>query len=106
MEQKTFSIPLDSQEQYKRLLGGPPQNHCLHSGLVILAPGASVGKHNTGDYEELVIVLEGRGEMLGAEGSIPIHREQAVYCPPHTEHDVQNTGDVPLKYIYIVTKTK
>lgn len=105
-EIKAFSISLDSEEQYKRLLAGPPQNRCLHSGLVNLQPGSSVGKHDTEDYEELVIVLEGQGEMLGAEGRIVINPRQAVYCPPHTEHDVLNTGNVPLKYIYIVTKSK
>ena len=103
---KTFSIPLDSEEHYKRLLAGPPQNPCLRSGLVNLLPGASVGKHNTEDYEEMVIVLEGQGEMLGTEGRVVINTRQAAYCPPHTEHDVLNPGDVPLKYIYIVTKTK
>ncbi|MBU1355662.1 MAG: cupin domain-containing protein [Candidatus Edwardsbacteria bacterium] len=104
-ETKAFSISLDSEEQYKRLLTGPPQNHCFHSGLVTLSPGASVGTHNTEDYEEMVVVLEGQGEMLGAEGRIVINPRQAVYCPPHTEHDVLNTGNAPLKYIYIVTKT-
>lgn len=103
---KAFSISLDGEAQYKRLLAGPPQNQCLRSGLVILLPGSSVGKHNTEDYEEMVIVLEGQGEMLGAEGRIVINPMQAVYCPPNTEHDVINTGNTPLRYVYIVTKTK
>lgn len=103
---KAFPILLDSEEQYKRLLVGPPQNHCLRSGLINLQPGSSVGKHNTENYEELVVVLEGQGEMLGTEGRLVINPRQAVYCPPHTEHDVLNTGNAPLKYIYIVTKTK
>lgn len=103
---KAISISLSSEDQYKRLLAGPPQNLCLRSGLVNLLPGASVGKHNTGDYEEMVIVLEGQGEMLGNEDRLVLNTKQAAYCPPYTEHDVLNTGDSVLKYVYIVTKAK
>lgn len=36
-----------SPDGYQRLLAGPPESLALRSGLVTLAPGASVGKHNT-----------------------------------------------------------
>jgi hypothetical protein len=29
-----------------------------------------------------------------------------AYCPPGTEHDVVNTGAVPLRYIYLVAKPR
>lgn len=102
----TLSISLGSEEQNKRILAGPPQNYCLRSGLVNLLPGVSVGKHNTEDYEEMVIVLEGQGEMLWTEGRLAINIRQAAYCPPYTEHDILNTGTTTLKYVYIVTKIK
>ncbi len=101
-----FVISLDSREKYTRLLAGPPQNRAFRSGLVNLGPGESVGKHSTEDYEELLIVLEGQGEMLGKEGPLQINKARAVYCPPNTEHDVRNTGQDPFRYVYIVTKTR
>lgn len=101
-------IPLRiSEENYIRLLGGPPETYEMHSGLVYLKPNTSVGKHNTKDYEEMVIVLEGKGEMRITGGdTLNIDKNVVLYCPPNQEHDIYNTGSTPLRYIYVVAKTK
>jgi len=79
----------------------------MESGLVVLAPNHSVGKHSTKAHEELLIVLEGEGEMLFANGSkLPVKANSAVYCPPQTEHDVKNTGTSTLRYVYVVADAK
>ncbi len=92
---------------YLRVLGGPPESVAMKSGLVVLVPNESVGKHSTGKYEELLVVLQGRGEMSFADRSVlPVKAEQALYCPPETEHDVTNTGKEPLRYVYVVADTK
>ncbi len=49
---------------YLQLLGGAPESVTMRSGLVILAPQHSVGKHSTGRNEEILIVLAGKGEMM------------------------------------------
>ncbi len=91
---------------YVRLLGGPPESFGMRSGLVSLQPGQSVGKHNTEEYEELLIVLQGQGEMQIAGGkTLNLTINSAAYCPPHTEHNVLNTSKEPLYYIYVVAKT-
>jgi mannose-6-phosphate isomerase-like protein (cupin superfamily) len=89
-----------------RLLGGPPETATMHSGLVELAPGKSVGRHSTKDNEEIVIVLDGKGEMRFWNGHAPVHLEAgtAVYGPPQTEHDVVNTGTSTLRYVYVVAR--
>jgi len=99
-------INLDKKNtKYIPILSGPPNNYCLQSGLVILQPQKSCGKHSTENYEELLIVLEGKGKVeITGKRSIPIKANVAVYHPPHTEHNVINTGTELLKYIYIVTK--
>ena len=103
---KSISFNITSAE-YQRLLGGPPDTYSMHSGLVTLAPGKTVGKHNTEQYEEAIVVLQGEGTMTTKDGVIlPLKFGRMLYCPPHTEHDVQNIGNDPLKYIYIVAKTK
>jgi len=101
-------IPLAiGNQNYLRLLGGPPETVTMHSGLVNLKPNTSVGKHNTEDYEELVVVLEGNGEMRITGGdTLAIDKNVVLYCPPHREHDIYNTGLTSLRYIYVVGKTK
>ena len=92
---------------YMRILGGPPETSTMRSGLVQLAPGASVGAHNTEKYEEMLIVLNGSGEMIITGGSrLPIGKGKVAYCPPHTGHDVLNTGSDTLRYIYVVAEAK
>jgi len=101
-------IKLESGEKnYLRLLSGPPETSTMRSGLVTLSPKKSVGEHSTEGYEELVIVLEGQGEMqLGGGQKLSFKKGEVVYCPLHTKHDVLNTGPEDLQYIYVVAEAK
>lgn len=79
----------------------------MKSGLVELAHGESVGKHSTGQHEEILIVLLGKGEMAFADGSkLPLEGGHALYCPPETEHNVTNSGSDELRYVYVVSSAK
>ena len=100
------AIPLRQQSPgYQELLSGPPTSARMKSGLVVLAPGKSVGKHSTEDHEEMVIVLEGKGEMVLADGTkLPIGPNAAAYSPRGTQHDVINTGSGVLRYLYVVSE--
>jgi mannose-6-phosphate isomerase-like protein (cupin superfamily) len=94
-------------KEYIQLLGGPPESVVMRSGAVTLQPGKTVGKHNTEAYEELVIVQEGEGAMILADGKqLEMKVGNVLYCPPSTEHDVKNTGSTVLRYIYVVAKTR
>jgi len=101
-------IQLDAAgKDYLPILTGPPESVAMESGLVILAPNRSVGKHSTKEHEELLIVLEGEGQMIFSDGStLPVKRNTALYCPPRTEHDVKNTGSVPLRYVYVAAEVR
>jgi len=100
------AVPLQQKAVgYQELLGGPTAGAGMKSGLVVLAPGKSVGKHSTKDHEEMVIVLEGTGQMVLANGKrVDISPAAAAYSPPGTEHDVINTGSGLLRYIYVVSE--
>ena len=77
----------------------------LHSGYVLLKKGESVGKHNSGAYEELIIVLKGEGTFKSADGAtLKVKAGETLYCPPNIEHDMTNTGNEDLEYVYVVTK--
>jgi len=105
---KAKVVALDAGgKDYLQVLSGPPETASMKSGLVILQPDHSVGKHTTGHHEEVLVVLEGQGIMMFKGGSnVPVEANHAVYCPPETEHDVKNTGSSPLRYVYIVADAR
>lgn len=97
-------VKIESGDGYQRLIGGPPQTAGIKSGRVSLKPGESVGKHNTETKEEVIVVLEGEGEVsFTGKNPLKVSKNNLVYVPPQTEHNVLNTGDTSLKYVYIVS---
>ena len=101
---KPIIAQLSSAEKYQSLLHGSPQTKGMKSGHVILQPGESVGEHTTAMREEAIIVLQGKGEVT-ADNNPPIVVQEGTlaYIPPETRHNVQNTSDQPLEYIYVVS---
>ena len=76
----------------------------MRSALVTLQPGENVGSHNTGEHEELLIVLEGIGTVQAQGlGTQQVRKESVVFVPPGNQHDVSNIGLTPLRYLYIVS---
>ncbi|MBL7071015.1 MAG: radical SAM protein [Candidatus Omnitrophica bacterium] len=103
-------IGLDSEEKYKRLFSAKEGNAAsFRSGHVVLKAGEGIGEHNTGDFEEILIILEGKGELyIKSSGGTPekvriqeFAKDTALYVPPDTLHDVKNTGAGMLKYVFI-----
>jgi len=101
------TLPLKCAEGDCPLLQGRPQTAGMRSGFVRLKPRASVGWHTTGQNEEALVILRGRGEALieGQPGR-PFEAPVLVYIPPATRHNVTNTGDAPLEYVYVVAPAK
>ncbi len=90
-------------EGRRMLLGGPPQTAGMRSGVVVLPPGANVGRHSTGAREEVIVVLEGRGEVrVAGDPALAVSAGTGAYVPPGRDHDVANLGDGPLRYVYVV----
>ncbi|MFH1194969.1 MAG: cupin domain-containing protein [bacterium] len=82
----------------------PERSIDMRSGFVTLHFGEDVGSHTTGKREELLIVLEGVGEVqIENHESKKIQPRSVVYIPPNTCHNVFNMGENPLKYIYVVS---
>ncbi len=75
----------------------------MRAGMVTLGPGEDCGRHGTEEYEELLVVLEGRGEAeLEGYGALALEAGQVAYIPPGTFHNVRNRGDGNLRYVYVV----
>ncbi|RLI10728.1 hypothetical protein DRO33_05310 [Candidatus Bathyarchaeota archaeon] len=83
-----------------------PLTKAVRVGFTFLRPGQNVGRHTTGDNEEVIVVLRGRG-LLEADGLEHELSEGCVaYVGPRTEHDILNVGDGPLAYIYVVASSE
>ena len=101
--QGAFTIDLNDQPEYQRILEGTPQTRGMRSGRVHLPPGQACGQHSTKNHEELLVFLTGQGELLVGDGDrLVVGAGKVAYIPPETLHDVRNTGSEPLAYIYCV----
>jgi len=101
-------VPLQPGDQsYLLLLKGPPETKSFRSGLVTLAPGKSIGVHNSGVNEEMLVPLEGEGELRFPDRpAVRIKPGLITYAPAHTAHDVVNTGTTQLRYIFITARAE
>ncbi|HME19341.1 MAG TPA: cupin domain-containing protein [Nitrososphaerales archaeon] len=76
------------------------QSSQLHAGFVVLEAGKEVGEHSTEGREELIVIVEGRGEVVSEGHAQVIEAPCVVLVPPHTAHNVRNTSKDLLKYVY------
>ena len=105
-DNKAFVIELNDETGYQRLIPGAPTTHGMKSGRVWLAPGESCGEHSTEDKEEQLVFLSGAGTAIIGEEQLPVGAGKICYIPPHTDHNILNTGTEPLIYIFCVAPVK
>jgi mannose-6-phosphate isomerase-like protein (cupin superfamily) len=96
-------LSLECAEGDCPLLKGVPQTAGMRSGYVRLKPGETVGWHTTGKNEETLVILTGHGEArLEGQPTRPFSAPGLVYIPPALKHNVANTGNEILEYVYVV----
>jgi len=102
---KARLVRLGSSEKYQRLISKDLGSVGIKSGHVILRPGENIGGHSTGEREEVVVVLKGKGEAtIDKDSVLKMESNTVLYVPPETEHDIQNTGHEMLEYVFITSK--
>jgi mannose-6-phosphate isomerase-like protein (cupin superfamily) len=100
---QALTLPLQCAQGDCPLLHGAPQTAGMRSGFVRLKPGETVGWHTTGNNEESLVILRGHGEArVEGQSSRPFAAPAFAYIPPATRHNVANTGDGLLEYVYVV----
>ena len=100
---RPFVHELEDPCDYHILLTGKPQTRGMRSGRVRLAPGKSIGLHNTKGNEELLVFLSGSGvAQIGEDTRLQVGAGKVAYIPPQTAHDIVNTGPQPLVYVFCV----
>jgi mannose-6-phosphate isomerase-like protein (cupin superfamily) len=92
---------------YQEVLDGEKDSTIFYSGVVTILPGDSGHVHSTEIYEEMIVVLEGEGQVrITKQNNLDLKFGNIAFIPPNTEHQVFNTGTKNFKYIYIATKSK
>lgn len=100
-----ISLPNDGNKYHEILKS--TKSVRMQSGFINLQAGQNVGSHTTGNYEELLVILDGFGEIeLDGHERQKIQKNCVAYIPPATEHNVFNLGNTPLRYIYIVSRVE
>jgi len=105
-EDKAFVVELNDERGYQRLIPGAPTTHGMKSGRVYLEPGTSCGVHSTEDKEEQLVFLSGNGTAKIAGEEFAVGKGNICYIPPHTEHNIINTGTEPLVYVFCVAPVR
>jgi quercetin dioxygenase-like cupin family protein len=77
----------------------------LHSGYVVLEPDKEVGEHTTEDGEELIVMVEGKAEIVSDGRAEKVDSPSVVLVPAHTVHNVRNRSKTLLRYVYVVVAT-
>lgn len=91
-----------ARRRTQNLVGGasPIQAGNFSMGFVTLEPrGGQVPWHNQ-EQEEVYFVLEGTGEMCLGKERLTMTAGQAAYIPPGQFHQLTNTGDELLRFLY------
>jgi len=102
-----LALPLACPGGDCALLKGAPQTTGMRSGFVRLKPGETVGWHTTGANEEALVILHGQGSaLIDGQTPRPFAAPALAYIPPATRHNVSNTGNEALEYVYVVAPAK
>jgi mannose-6-phosphate isomerase-like protein (cupin superfamily) len=104
-QEKVFCMQLKGRQRFLRLLGDSSKIKGLRSGYVVLKPKESIGEHNTGLCEEVILVINGSGLVRYDEKFVlKVKKNSVIYIPPQMPHNVINTGKNLLKYIYTAAR--
>ncbi|MDP2928141.1 MAG: cupin domain-containing protein [Candidatus Omnitrophota bacterium] len=104
-KEKVFCMQLKGRQRFLRLFGDSSKARGLRSGFVVLKPKESVGLHNTGLNEEVIFIINGSGLIhYSKKSSFKVKKNTFVYIPPKMPHDITNTSEDLLKYIYIAAR--
>jgi quercetin dioxygenase-like cupin family protein len=63
-----------------------------------LEPGNRIGRH-TDSAEEVLLILEGRGEATVGDVAVPLETGAFAVVPALSPHDLVNQGDSPLRVL-------
>ena len=104
---KSKIVKLVSGSKYQRLFSKDSGTCGIKAGHVILKTGEDIGEHSTNDMEEALVILKGTGQLIiNKKDGLDFEDNTVLYVAPQTIHNVKNTGDGTLEYIFITSNAK
>lgn len=93
-------VRTQGDEAFVRVLGGTERSQAVQ---IVLQPGSSTGQTD-GSYggDEWIFVQEGRGRVIVSGHRMPIEAGTAVLVEAGEEHELENSGEAPLKTLHVL----
>lgn len=91
--EKTFNVKMFTDENNKIMRGR-------------LEAGASIGLHTHEGNSEIILILEGCGQVLYNGEYIDVKEGDVHYCPMNQEHSLINNSNKDLKFFAVVGEHK
>ena len=63
--------------------------------------GSQIPEHAHEVSEEGMYLISGRGRLITEEGEQDLCPGMAIYMPPGVKHSIANTGDEPMKLVWV-----
>ncbi|MGG5823841.1 cupin domain-containing protein [Falsiroseomonas sp. HW251] len=99
LRQVLGKFPSGSRSRVRNFVANPTlgtERSDIHEN--VLGPGAVVPWHLHA-AEEVILVLEGKGECLTEQGAEPYRAGDVLLLPARVKHSLRNTGEAPLRQI-------
>lgn len=85
-------------------LGGRPTNN-----LALMATVFEPGKRGSGphkhDVEQAIFIVKGKGKAVVGDKEYALEPDTLVYLPVNEVHDLSNTGNEPLVFVAVLSKS-
>jgi len=69
-------------------------------GTSDIEPGSQTVAHEHSAETEAMFIYKGEGIAIIGDKSYPLAAETMMFCPPGIQHQIQNTGEELLSFIY------
>jgi quercetin dioxygenase-like cupin family protein len=104
VEAQPMSMPGASGVRMRLMVGRSDGAPTFAMRLFEVEPGGHTPQHSH-NYEHEVLVLGGRGQVLGGVGGStwrPIRAGDVIFIPANETHQFKNIGDQPLQFMCLV----
>jgi len=95
----------DRGEPHQTLFEGLKDSVGIESGRVTMTSGKKGERHNTEIYEEVLLILEGKGSVEIDGERHALTKGDVVYIPPHQIHQMMSDRGAELEYLYVAAPT-
>lgn len=97
---EAWDDPVRGRLGFRPLVGTTGDTEQLTAGVGELEPGGWLGRHRHRPAE-IYRVLSGTGTLVAGDDTHELVPGRTVWIPGDLEHEVRNTGDVPLRIFYV-----